>query len=419
MEDTNRNPGIDTEEERQRITYRPEKYERTNTKGGRVSTPEAEEVVILPEDEFELPVTRLDQNLAALEQMLEDLEGRLDKANRDKVVPVPSYMKEKVQGDITFDRYKLSLKGGSLEDELVRQAWEEYAEDIEGDLEMELYEDVYEIKEDLAAFLPFVDDHIYAATGLERGNVDTEKEKRFEKEARLFEEETRKMERERKLAIMEHDLEALSRIEDGIRSLRKEKARIDETLLVKEEALDITEEKLSRQFETLEEIEEMLEDTYEDGSAYISERIAAAEDEPAHRYEMRGARTLLKLAVDQEIEEKAKEKRYARTHLSLEKRKRLQSFVQDSLYLQKHLNSTYKQILLDGDEQHDAVLEKLVKGSAHIQRETETRMLTFYRANVDEAVHRMKKIKVVKDKETTRKMYHSVAKRLDEIGGNA
>lgn len=419
MEDANRNPGIDTEEERNRITYRPEKYERTSIKGGRANTETPEEVIVFPEDEFELPVTRLDENLTALEDMLTRLEERLVQANKGKIVPVPSYMKDRLREDITFERYQTALDGETFEDELARQAWEEYAEDVDGDLEMELYEDVHEMKRDLESFLPFVDEHIYAPTGLKRGAVDIEKEKKFQKEAEVFDKEVKAMERERKLAIMDHDLERLSQIEDGIRLLRKEKAQVDEVLLVKEEALDITEEKLSRQFETLEEIEEMLEDEYEDGQTYIKERAGVAEDEAAHRYEMRGAKTLLKLAVDQEIEEKGKEKRYARTHLSFEKRNRLQSFVQDSLYLQKHLNSTYKQILLDGDETHDAVLEKLVKGSAHIQKETEERMLTFYRANVDEAAHRMKKIRVVKEKESTRKMYHSVAKRLDEMGGNA
>lgn len=411
MED-NGNPGIDRDHERERLNYRPERYERRIVRGGILTGGDDEVLPVFPEDEDSTPVSRLDANIEALEELLSELKEKLEAENAGRKVVL-----EETGEEIDFQRYKEALDGNDVEDLIIREAWEEHAEDVDGDLASEFYEDVHEIEKELEAFLPFLEAHVYEPMGMKLKEASIEKEEAFMKEAQDFFKEVKESERERKRIILEHDLSKLSQIEDGMRLLRQEKAKIKEVLQVKTEVMEIAEEKLSRHYQTLATIEEALEEEYEDGMAYLQKRASVTQDEASYRHEVRAMKTLLKLSLDEENERKQSLKRFARGHLSMEKRKRLQMSLDGSLWLQKSLNSSLKEILLD-EEDEPVMLGRLVSGASKVQDAMEEELLAFYQASRTDAEKRLEKVRLVQEKETTRNLYRNVDKRLKELGGD-
>lgn len=416
MED-NQNPGIDTEHERQRLNYRPERYTPEVVRGGESALGEDDILPVFPKTYIETPVTHLDENIQALKELSEKLEERLVNANRSKKVEVPEEWRKDFGEYIGFERYREALDGSTKEDFLVRDIWESFAEDVEGDLSMEYYEDVFEVRRELEQFMPFLEEHVYLPMGMKLGEAERETESEFMKESEVFFEKVKEVEHERKLLILEHDLESISKMEDGLKELRKEKSRIEEVLQTKDEVMELGEAKFSRLYQVLGTIEEALDETYPDGKDYLSKRAKMAIDEFSHKQEVRGMKTLLKLTLDKENQEKSEKKRFNRGHLSFLKRKRLQEGLNDSIWLQKSLNSSYKEILLDEGEDDDDIVSRLVSGSVSVQDELEQKMEAFYQASRDDAQKRLEKVQLVQEKETTRNLYRHVQNRIRELGG--
>lgn len=428
-------PGIDTLAERQKINYRPLEKEEERERRAMIDDL-LDEVVVdgsQPVSETVFPVD-LGENMIALEEMIQEVKQKIEAAIADIQIPIDKDSTASValeelglqQNYLDAETYKDLLNQPlTPASEYLIQVWEDHAEDVEGTLAMEYYEDVLEIEKDLAKFQSFVNETVFQPLGVTyQANDDFRnqlkmKEKEYGESMLNVQKEMTKLEMQERAAFISHDLAKVVELKDESRPLRRKSAQYEDERLLMNEGIDISQEKFKSTYQTLRVIDRNLErEVYGTNSSYLKEMFPYYESETDLKQGLAKAKGLLKLSVDKENENKQELKDINRNHLSLEKRTRMQNNVLDHVDVTNKWASEWKEMLLEqttATEEQDKFFNAIAVGMHHSFEQRDKHMKDFYRMNMQDALVRQTKVKQVFQKEIARISYKDISDFIEHI----
>ena len=152
--------GIDTEEERRIINYRPVLETSKKESTGVIMNEDAQYPSDMEEDEENNPATQTYIEISDTYEYISDLLTELETTLSDTVIPISSEWQDKLQEasikldgiseEIPFSVYKEALANPKHPtNSIIIDAVNEYAEDINGTVQLELYSDVRDMYENL------------------------------------------------------------------------------------------------------------------------------------------------------------------------------------------------------------------------------------------------------------------------------
>lgn len=435
MDSVNALPGIDTLAERQKINYRPLEKEEERERRAMIDDL-LDDIVVdgsQPVSDTVFPVD-LGENMITLEEMIQEVKQKIETAiadikisiEQDNMALTALAELNLTQDYIDAELYKDLLNGPlTPASEYLIQVWEDHAEDVEGTLAMEYYEDVLEIEKDLAKFKSFVDETVFQPLGItfqatdDFRNALKAKEKEYGESILNVKKEMTKLEMQERTAFISHDLAKVVELKDESRLLRRKNAKYEDERLLMNEGIDIAQEKFKSTYQTLRVIDRNLErEVYGTNSSYLKDIFPYYESEVELKQGLAKAKGLLKLSVDKENENKQELKDINRNHLSLEKRVRMQNNVLDHVEVTNKWASEWKDMLLEqttATEEQDKFFNAIAVGMHHSFEQRDKHMQDFYRMSLQDAVIRQNKVKQVFQKEIARTTYKDIADFVEHI----
>lgn len=435
MDNVNALPGIDTLAERQKINYRPLEKEEERERRAMIDDL-LDDIVVdgsQPVSDTVFPVD-LGENMITLEEMIQEVKQKIEAAISDiqiSVVEDSMALTALTELNLTQDYIDAELYKDLLNapltpaSEYLIQVWEDHAEDVEGTLAMEYYEDVLEIEKDLAKFKSFVDETVFQPLGItfqatdDFRNALKVKEKEYGDSILNVKKEMTKLEMQERTAFISHDLAKVVELKDESRLLRRKNAKYEDERLLMNEGIDIAQEKFKSTYQTLRVIDRNLErEVYGTNSSYLKDIFPYYESEVELKQGLAKAKGLLKLSVDKENQNKQELKDINRNHLSLEKRVRMQNNVLDHVEVTNKWASEWKDMLLEqttATEEQDKFFNAIAVGMHHSFEQRDKHMQDFYRMSLQDAVIRQNKVKQVFQKEIARTTYKDIADFVEHI----
>lgn len=422
--------GIDLESERQRLNYRPATYERTPERRGNVETAPSSTTTTGQGDGSGGAVTYIIEQVLTYEELLKESKRRILDIIGNKSVAIPKRLSDfssayGVGETMTASDYErlFGLKGDGVAEALT-QAWETYAEDVDGDLAMEYLEDVLEMEQNLEQSYRLLDEAVLPYFGVERTAtgefLDELKKAEAERERSmqaLMEEREKSKEKMRK-HVINHDVLEQAVLKDASRALRRRAGKMLEQESLIEETMEMVSAKLGQEYRTLVRLNTNLEDTRLSSQSYVDSFVPMVESEHELQSLVSKGKGVLKLSVDKQIDEKHKLKAMTRNHLSLEKRERVQRTYLDETEVSKEWVSDWRFVMLEQDTSDDAVdefFDAMAIGMEEAERRRRQRAEDLYQMQVQEARLRKEKIDVVSWKETAREGYRQMKRHLENM----
>lgn len=427
--------GIDTLAERQKINYRPLEVEEERERRALIDD-YLDEVVVDGSDpvtDTMLP-TDLAENMIELDNLIQAVKERIEDAITDIKIPIVNDASASLalqELDIDQDYLDASLYKKLLDEpktpasEYLIQVWEDHAEDIEGTLAMEYYEDILEIEKDFKTYQTFTNETIFQVLGVEFQNSDNflkelkTKEKEYGESITNVQKEKAKLEVQERAAFIAHDLAKVVALKDESRPLRRKGTKYENERVLMNESMDISNDKLKTFYQTVRMVDRNLDrEIYDSGSPFFSELFPYYESEVELKQGLSKAKGLLKLSVDKENETKQELKDVNRNHLSLEKRIRMQNTVLDHLEVTDKWASDWKEMLLEqttSTEDQDKFFNAIAVGMHHSYEQRDKHMEDFYRMSMQDAQVRQEKVRQVFQKEIARTTYKDISNFIDQI----
>jgi len=432
-DELNQNPGIDTEQERARINYKP--IEQLTEKERKViietkTTPDESEIII--RDDY--PISDLSDQLDELYENIQELKTIIEAQIRDIKIDLTKEYPEAVTVAtllgikppiLTADVYKgLLLQEQSPETEYLMDIWESEAEDVGGTLAMEYYEDVLEIEKDFNLSLEFINETIFHDTnidyevGVSQSKVLSEAERVLYEERKKLKEQEEKLEEEIRTATIYRDPKRLAELKDDSRKLKQLLTALELQETIEEEGYETISGKMGYQYMNIRTMKRNLSKELYASGTYLKKMFPYHENEQELKDSMQKAKGLLKVSVDKQNTDKQKKKEVIRQHLSIDKRKRVQNNVLDHIDMTKSWSSQWKQLLLEqdeADEEQEMFFESLAVGMKETFDKRYQMMQEYYTVSLEEGLNRNDKIKGVFQKEKAREGYKQVKNLIDNL----
>lgn len=428
-------PGIDTSAERERINYRPLNKEEERER--RALIDEAIEDVVSEttpvESETILP-TDLGQNMTELHDFIQSVKTSIEEMIQDVQLPIETGSVAATaltelgftQNYLDAETYKTLLTSSKTPaSEYLIQIWEDEAEDVEGTLAMEYYEDILEMEQDFNAFTEFTNETVFGVMGATFSPTEDfmkqlkDKQKRYSEAALNVQKEVVKLETSERNAFIMNDLAKVVLLKDESRLLRRKSSKYDNEKILINEGIEVTNEKLKNVYQSVESIKRNLKkEVYGTDSNYFSALFPYYESETELKQGLAKAKGLLKLSVDKQNEDKQELKDINRNHLSLEKRKRMQDTVLTHVEITDNWSEDWKELLLEQTtttEEQDKFFDALTVGMHHSYEQRKEHTENFYRMSLQDILVRQQKIKQVYEKETARTSYKDIAGFIEHL----
>lgn len=425
----NGEPGIDLEQERSRLNYRPEEYVRTPERRGVTETSlETEPEDVVTDNGWN--VVRIIEQILEYEQLLKQTKQRLLEATLGVRVQIPDsllpYAEEKgIGGELSAKDYVDLLEDGNdAIASALTQVWEQHAEDVDGNLEMEYLEDVIEMEKNLGQMKRFVSEGLLFFYGMEWKEDESfleamrESEKKRNESVAKTNEEYLKTRKQLRDSIINQEILEEAVLKDQSLPLRRRVRRHGEEDAAIADSIEVINGKMREESRMLTRINTNLGDSGEEMPSALDRFLLSMESEEELRQNIQRAKGILRLSVDAYIEEKESDKKLIRNHLSFEKRERVQRRYLDSLDIEKEWGMEWKFLMLeqDGtDEETDRLLNAMTKGMARNKQEVEKAIESLYQMQTAESKVRRKKIDLVLEKEDARKGYQSMKRHLEQM----
>lgn len=399
--------GVDLDWEREQLNYRPAPYTYERNVGG-FTDDEEEFLPLEPErTEEEVSVTEVMENVIALDEYLQETTARLEALLEGTVVPVTGDLSAVIGTGIDHRTYREAmLRLSDEKDWLITEQWERVAEGPHGELAMELYEELLNMRREIALFEPMLRRMLYGRyVTRDRKDEGFLEELEAAEEARkqqfaLIQEGIAGLEAERRGAILLQDMRAAAAATDQLDLVRGERRRLDEEMETEREGQEFATDKLAPMFDQLDEVNRALSVTPKDVS--IPARTAT-EKELLTRFS--------EIAFYRSVEEQAKEKRSlraiergpldpkARERVREEYRRELQYAQENAIPLREML------MVQDVPTELDLEMDGLVR-SILVNRERQSGLLVeAYRLDMADTENRGKKIASITEKESARRQY--------------
>lgn len=422
--------GIDLESERERLNYRPRAYEREVERRGNVDTTSVSTTTTDEEDGSGWGVTYIIEQVLTYEQLLKESKRKILDIIGNRSVSVPrrlsglasAYGISETMTASDYERlFNMSGDGGA---EAFTQAWESYAEDVDGDLAMEYLEDVLEMEQNLDQSYRLLDESVFPYFGIERTGDDAfleklkgaEKERQRSMESLMAEKEKSKEKMRRH--VIDHDVLEQAVLKDSSRALRRRAGKMLEEESLIRDTMEMVSAKLGQEYRTLVRLNTNLEDTRISSQSYVDSFLPMVESENELQGLVQKGKGVLKLSVDKQIDDKHKVKAMTRNHLSLDKRERVQRAYLDESEIAKEWVSDWRFVMLEQETSDDAVdefFDAMAIGMAEAERRRRQRAEDLYQMQVQEAKLRREKIDVVSGKETAREGYRQMKRHLENM----
>lgn len=433
FDELNQSPGIDTEQERERINYKPieqlterERKVIIETKSN-TSSPD----IIIRED---YPIRDMAEQLDNLYENIQELKTIIEAQIQDIQVSLRDISPEAealalqlgIEPPVLTSTVYKNLLLGTLtpETEYLLDIWESEAEDVTGTLAMEYYEDVLEIEKDFHLSIEFINETVFKDTKIpysingENNKLLGEAERSLYSERKSLREQEDKLEQEIREATIYRDAKKLAMLKDSSRKLRQMMNDLNLQETIEEEGYETIAGKMGHQYTNIRMMKRNLgKELYSEGT-YLKKMFPYHENEQELKDSMQKAKGLLKVSVDKQNMDKQKKKEVIRQHLSIDKRKRVQNNVLDHIDMTKSWSSQWKQLLLEqeeADEEQEMFFESLAIGMKETFDKRHTMMQEFYTVSLEEGLNRNSKIRNVFQKEKAREGYKQVKSLLDNL----
>lgn len=435
--------GIDTQDELDKISYRPKiKPERKEIHSGyadRQSTEKEEKISALT-----APIGRLLWNdFVDVVNTINELEKEIEKRLHNTTAKVPVKMQSEVQEaakrygytvkeEVPFSLYKEALKDKPCQQrQIIMDVFENYHADVHGSLLAETYPDVIEMKEDWGDMFTFINNGVFAQIvsqddlpseiKKEDSKIDVIEKKELEMKERYQElilAISKAREVARDLSLKNPSTREASVAESKLSSFKKELEHLERRLHSKKETVEMSHIKAVRAQTSLQMITNAI-----DFSPYAGEYhniLVSLLKQYATRQSLanglRKIQTLLKLSVDGKIDRLNEKKSNLRNLSGRANRKRINDTLTNGVHLNNEISGEVTDLLESSRHEEsmgfDMVAEHIMDSIEFSQGLYKNNATDFHKMHSMEADLRQDKLSSLLDKDSAREIYKLLDKLL-------
>lgn len=430
--------GIDTPYERERINYRPSiTYTPPvidSSYGSSVDTASQESL----EEIGDTSIMSLWEDVVDVIQKVDSVESNLSEKLKTFKAPVSSFYQEAIQkaaeelgyqgitDNIPFSLYRETFSlPPSPETALIQDAFEEYASDVNGQLNAELYADIAEIKNDWKDMLEFIKKGLFAQlvsideVPSDLSTSDSALEVIQEKEALMRDQyaqvlKVRKLNEQifMQLSTVEYGSDRYFQSVKDLDDIKREQVNLEKKLFTKTEVVDLIERKASDTDDNVELIENSIDfDPYkEEKYEVLYGLLKQFNSKESMQRGIRKMQAILKLSVDRRKIDTNDVKDNLRGIAGSKTKRRINKTLVNGIHLKNEVFGEVYDIMnhLDGvpdNENFDVMANYLSEGIAHAEELYKAQASDFYKIHAMDSQLRSDKLVGLIEKDTARSTY--------------